>query len=296
MHHCIHNFPLLQSSPFKSLDPDHTHTSSYCTLLSWVDPSSSLIKILLAFYRTIESFPNAINHSAQPLALISPPVDCGRPPLLSGTIPSVPHLPSTSASPSPHIRNLLPTMAKTPVPSSTPMFSTSIFSSNAASRPTTRDGSDPSSTVSHTLAKDRKASFSRKSSLSGSRRRGSSFGNGPNAYVTDAAAPPALPEYALAAAAKVVPRADVGKQPSDHPVQTPGSAGEGFGMLTRTNTGSTTYFGAMPAGAAYVGVPGSGMGVGAGLMLQQQESILIHQQITDLANKRIATLDYLRKT
>ena len=183
-------------------------------------------------------------------------------------------------------------MPKTPITSSTPIFSTSIFSSNAASRPTTRDGPDPLSTAPHLLTKDRKTSFSRKSSLSGSRRRGSSFGNGPNAYVTDATAPPALPEYALAAAAKVVPRGDVGKQ-HDHSVQTPGSAEGGFGMLTRTNTGSTAYF---PASAAYVGIPGAAVGAGAGLMLQQQESFLIHQQITDVANKRIATLDYLRKT
>ncbi|KAF5260944.1 hypothetical protein FOXYS1_8402, partial [Fusarium oxysporum] len=87
---------------------------------------------------------------------------------------------------------------KTPNNTGTPIFSTSIFSSNAASRPTTRDGHavDPLNTT--ILPKDRKASFSRKASLSS--RRGSSFGNGPNAFVTDATAPPALPDYALSAA------------------------------------------------------------------------------------------------
>lgn len=169
------------------------------------------------------------------------------------------------------------------------MFSTSIFGNASSSRPTTRDGVDPLSGPPNLLTKDRKTSFSRKSSLSGSRRRGSSFGNGPNAFVTDATAPPALPDYALAAAAKIVPRAEVGKQ-GDH-VQTPVSADGGFAMLTRTNTGSTAYLAtAGPPGAAFAGIP-----PGYSAMWQQTEANMIHQQIVDVANKRISTLDYLRK-
>ncbi|CAM1509447.1 Fc.00g031860.m01.CDS01 [Cosmosporella sp. VM-42] len=183
---------------------------------------------------------------------------------------------------------------KTPISSSTPIFSTGIFSSNNnSSRPTTREGIDPLSGPPH--LKDRKASFSRKSSLSGSRRRGSSFGNGPNAYVTDATAPPALPDYALAAAAKVIPRGDMGK-PGDHSVQTPSSADGGFAMLTRTNTGGTAHMAAtMPTHSAFAGMPGGGVGAGVGMFLPPTEVGVVHQQITELANKRISTLDYLRK-
>ncbi|KAM0424462.1 hypothetical protein ACHAPT_010386 [Fusarium lateritium] len=181
---------------------------------------------------------------------------------------------------------------KTPNSTGTPIFSTSIFSSSsnaAASRPTTRDGHgvDPLNTNLPNLLKDRKPSFSRKSSLSGSRRRGSSFGNGPNAYVTDAAAPPALPDYALAAAAKVTPRPDIADGPGHHsqPI-----ADLGIQMLSRTATGSTLHLGSgMASHAPANGAPGT-TGV-----WQQSEASIMHHHVTDLANKRISTLDYLRK-
>ncbi|KAJ4267169.1 hypothetical protein NW762_003270 [Fusarium torreyae] len=174
---------------------------------------------------------------------------------------------------------------KTPNSTGTPIFSTSIFSSsnNAASRPTTRDGHavDPLNTN-----KDRKTSFSRKASLSS--RRGSSFGNGPNAYVTDAAAPPALPDYALSAAAKVTARPDIpgGEATAHHP--TPSTDSQ---MLSRSATGSTTLH----------GVPSTPMGimpngsVGTAGMWQQNEASIMHHHVTELANKRISTLEYLRK-
>ncbi|KAK2671343.1 hypothetical protein RAB80_013765 [Fusarium oxysporum f. sp. vasinfectum] len=153
---------------------------------------------------------------------------------------------------------------KTPNNTGTPIFSTSIFSSNAASRPTTRDGHavDPLNTT--ILPKDRKASFSRKASLSS--RRGSSFGNGPNAFVTDATAPPALPDYALSAAAKVAPRPD-GVESAAAPVEPQ--------MLSRSATGSTTLHGGDRA--EYADWDNAEWGG------------------WDLANKRIATLEYLRK-
>ncbi|CAG7558868.1 unnamed protein product [Fusarium equiseti] len=164
---------------------------------------------------------------------------------------------------------------KTPNSNGTPIFSTSIFS-NAASRPTTREGQSVDPLL---LPKDRKASFSRKASLGS--RRGSSFGNGPNAYVTDAAAPPALPEYALSAAAKVARPSD-----SEASQTTPTEA-----MLSRSATGSTTLHGVpstplgfMPNGA-----------VGTAGMWQQNEASIMYHHVTELANKRIATLEYLRK-
>ena len=180
---------------------------------------------------------------------------------------------------------------KTPNSTGTPIFSTSIFSSSsnaAASRPTTRDGHgvDPLNTNHpNTLIKDRKPSFSRKSSLSGSRRRGSSCGNGPNAYVTDATAPPALPEYALAAAAKISPRPDLAE--GHHLPQAPDL---GIQMLNRTATGSTIHLGGgMASHGTSNGAPGT-TGV-----WQQSEVSIMHQHVTELANKRISTLDYLRK-
>ncbi|KAH7173314.1 uncharacterized protein B0J16DRAFT_188808 [Fusarium flagelliforme] len=165
---------------------------------------------------------------------------------------------------------------KTPNSNGTPIFSTSIFS-NAASRPTTREGQSVDPLL---LPKDRKASFSRKASLGS--RRGSSFGNGPNAYVTDAAAPPALPEYALSAAAKVARPSD-----SEASQTTPTEA-----MLSRSATGSTTLHGGVPS--TPLGFMPNGA-VGTAGMWQQNEASIMYHHVTELANKRIATLEYLRK-
>ncbi|KAG5662558.1 hypothetical protein KAF25_004976 [Fusarium avenaceum] len=175
---------------------------------------------------------------------------------------------------------------KTPSSAGAPIFSTSIFSSNAASRPTTRDGVDPLNTnISNILPKDRKASFSRKASLSS--RRGSSFGNGPNAYVTDAAAPPALPDYALAAAAKVTGRPD-GENTASHSISSADPQ-----MLSRSATGSTTLHGGIVPNTP-IGIMPNGA-VGTSGMWQQNEASIMHHHVTELANKRIATLEYLRK-
>ncbi|KAF5647995.1 hypothetical protein F52700_1209 [Fusarium sp. NRRL 52700] len=170
---------------------------------------------------------------------------------------------------------------KTPNNTGTPIFSTSIFSSNAASRPTTRDGHSVDPLNTSILPKDRKASFSRKASLSS--RRGSSFGNGPNAFVTDAAAPPALPDYALSAAAKVAPRPDGVETAQPVEVQ----------MLTRSATGSTTLHGGIVPNTP-IGIMPNGA-VGTSGMWQQNEAGIMHHHVTELANKRIATLEYLRK-
>ncbi|KAF5000443.1 hypothetical protein FGRMN_1774 [Fusarium graminum] len=176
---------------------------------------------------------------------------------------------------------------KTPSSTGTPIFSTSIFSSNTASRPTTRDGHavDPLNTnLPNILPKDRKASFSRKASLGS--RRGSSFGNGPNAYVTDAAAPPALPDYALSAAAKVTPRPD-GDNPGSHSISSEPQ------MLSRSATGSTTLHGGIVPNTPMSIMPNGSVGTSG--MWQQNEASIMHHHVTELANKRIATLEYLRK-
>ncbi|EFY91186.1 hypothetical protein MAC_02857 [Metarhizium acridum CQMa 102] len=201
----------------------------------------------------------------------------------------------------------------TPTSSATPTFppfSVGIFTNPSSfSRPTTRDGSiDPLHPPPHSppppiptsgpVKESRKASFSRKASLSGStRRRGSSVGStaasNPNAIVTDAAAPPALPDYALPAAAKVQSRDRRDMGSVDDGVRSPVSptgGSSGLASMSRTNTGAGSYF----PPPTPVGVPSSLNGAAAGTW-QQSEASMIHQQITDVANKRISTLDYLRK-
>lgn len=199
----------------------------------------------------------------------------------------------------------------TPTSSSTPTFppfSVGVFTNpSSLSRPATRDGSIdplhhppphspppiPTSSSAHPK-ESRKSSFSRKSSLSGStRRRGSSVGSTgtSNAIVTDAAAPPALPDYALPAAAKVQSRdrRDIGSV--DDGIRSPVSptgGGSGFGSMGRTNTGG--YF----PPPTPIGV-NSVLNGGASTMWQPSEASMIHQQIIDVASKRISTLDYLRK-
>ena len=67
-------------------------------------------------------------------------------------------------------------------------------------------------------------------------------------------------------------------------------------MLARTNTASTAHVPAsIAAHSAFAGLPGGAVGAGVGMMWPSTEVGVVHQQITDLANKRISTLDYLRK-
>ena len=162
------------------------------------------------------------------------------------------------------------------------------------SRPTTRDGaSQPSSQPPAVLPKDRKPSYSRRSSFSSQRRRGSSATGSSDAIVTDATAPPALPYYALAAAAKVATQQS--REPDSYaagePLRSPSSHDDGFGprMLHRTTTNTS-------ANSGY-GIPITPAGPVAqvGGFWQQHEDKITHQQITGLANKRINFLEYLRK-
>lgn len=167
-----------------------------------------------------------------------------------------------------------------------------------------RDAADPlppppltqshSTTSITTAIKDRKPSFSRKAaSFSGPRRRGSSAtGSTSSAIVTDAAAPPALPDYALSAAAKVAPSRDAA-DPSPLPLRSPASPPDGgfARMLSRTATSASTNMPPPPP------TPVEGRnGGGGGTFWQPNDIGVVHQQIVELANKRIATLDYLRRT
>lgn len=186
----------------------------------------------------------------------------------------------------------------------TPTFASASYFTNGAtspSRPTTRDGSSPSAggglfagvglpqpPQSQAQAKDkeRKTSFSRRSSLSSSRRRGSTATTGAsNAVITDAAAPPALPDYALSAAVKIPSQKD-----NRDAVRSPVSP-EAYGL----NTTSLTRTGSNNAGTMQPLTP-SGLGPGISpTQWHQPEASMIHQQIVEAAHKRISTLNYMRK-
>jgi len=110
--------------------------------------------------------------------------------------------------------------------------------------------------------------------------------------VTDAAAPPALPDYALSAAAKIAPSRDAA-DPSALPLRSPASPPDGgfARMLSRTATSASANMPPPPP------TPVEGRNGGGGSTFWQPNDIgVVHQQIVQLANKRIATLDYLRRT
>lgn len=126
--------------------------------------------------------------------------------------------------------------------------------------------------------KDRKSSFGRRASFSssplkGKRRQSSSAANGPQ-IVSDL--PPALPDLATLTAAR--------RDNNDLAVQSPTSVDSFSRMLSRNNT-------LPPEGHAVPKVPPS---VPSSISLPLESSV-IHQHIQEMANKRISTLDYLRK-
>ncbi|KAI3535320.1 hypothetical protein CABS03_05814 [Colletotrichum abscissum] len=195
-----------------------------------------------------------------------------------------------------------------PTTANAPFFSSSFFSSSSSkSRPGTSSGEPPEKSQSqpppqpspffppplqpqssgpNVLLKDRKNSFGRKTSFSSpnkssSRRaNSSSSGGGGNVVVTDRNVPPALPDFALAAAAKITRDADN--------IQSPASADSFSRMLSRTQTGSTSLAPSdrlqpPPTSATHPN------------MWQSSESVVLHMQMQEIANKRISTLDYLRK-
>ncbi|KAI0879062.1 hypothetical protein GGS24DRAFT_496188 [Hypoxylon argillaceum] len=193
----------------------------------------------------------------------------------------------------------------TPLQGAMPFFSTNIWgtssksdlnslapaqgatgNTNSKSRPGTSSGGDQSREHS------RRPSFSRKPSLSSpskAKRRASSSasnagGGGGEQIVTDATAPPALPDYALSAAAKIS---------KDDAVVSPTSVDSFSKMISRTMSA--------PSNGLYQtmsGVAGAAVGTTSpksSVPTLPTEIPSLYNHIQDLANKRIATLDYLRK-
>ncbi|KAH8671454.1 hypothetical protein BX600DRAFT_510125 [Xylariales sp. PMI_506] len=194
---------------------------------------------------------------------------------------------------------------------STPFFNTNIWTSgnsssparepSGRSRPSTSHGSSIDETsssklllsdrLSGGLTKEpdrRKNSFgSRRSSVSspskGKRRRASSAANGgPDQFVTDASTPPALPDFAAAIGAA----SKLARQTSDGAAQSPESPRRRLARSTAHMSTPIMVYG--PATTP----PISQGAAAAGLV----ESNIIYQHIQEVANKRISTLDYLRKT
>ncbi|KAI0967382.1 hypothetical protein F4678DRAFT_251805 [Xylaria arbuscula] len=155
--------------------------------------------------------------------------------------------------------------------------------SNSRSRPGTSAGGDQSREHS------RRPSFGRKSSLSspskGKRRASSSASNGGGGgdqIITDATAPPALPDYALAAAAKISRDPDV--------IVSPTSVDSFSKMISRTMSA--------PSSGLYQtmsGVSGNNLSPQSSIPMLPTETPSLFNHIQDVANKRISTLDYLRK-
>lgn len=159
---------------------------------------------------------------------------------------------------------------------------------NSRSRPGTSSG-DQSKDHSRRPSFGRKASFS--SPSKGKRRASSSVSNGGSGgeqIITDATVPPALPDYALSAAAKIT------KDPDN--IVSPTSVDSFSKMLSRTMS--------TPSGGLYQtmsGVSGTTMTNATTTSPQSTAPILVsetpslHSHMHDLMNKRISTLDYLRK-
>ncbi|KAH7325703.1 hypothetical protein B0I35DRAFT_421015, partial [Stachybotrys elegans] len=178
--------------------------------------------------------------------------------------------PLPSSAPSPVI--LRPPLFVQPPPPPPP---TSADPSSSAAPPLT-----PGSSTSHGggFFRDRKASFRRSSFSSAVRRRASSntSNSSTEGFVTDAAVPPALPDYALSAAGKVF---HLARPPtnSGHTDDSPASPESKAKMLGRTTTSSSGYFPPEQTLSA------------------PYEANMLFNHITEVANKRISTLDYLRK-
>ncbi|KLU86532.1 hypothetical protein MAPG_05544 [Magnaporthiopsis poae ATCC 64411] len=156
------------------------------------------------------------------------------------------------------------------------------------SRPSTSDPTESSGqTDQHKHARDRRPSFSlsRRPSFARLRRGSTSNGSGGDGaggggrngffVVTDHSTPPSLPDNAALAAHTTTQR-DPGPSP-------PLSADSFSRMLTRTAPSSANGYAPSQLAPSLSGTTVQG------------ESSLVHQHIHDMANKRISTLDYLRK-
>ncbi|RDA92139.1 hypothetical protein CP533_6058 [Ophiocordyceps camponoti-saundersi (nom. inval.)] len=187
----------------------------------------------------------------------------------------------------------------TPTTTPSPFLNLSIFSPPSASsapRPVTRDGTEAPSPRQQHHHYHLPHGLVRKASLSAfsSRRRRSSLSSpgSPSAtYFTDAAAPPALPDYALSAAAKV--------QQGRSPVRSSDSGSASIKAPSRMlatampPSGPVAVNGSSASGSSAPTVTAAP--TSSSSIWQPSEASVIHQQIAELATKRISTLDYLRK-
>ncbi|KAI0550001.1 hypothetical protein F4679DRAFT_225190 [Xylaria curta] len=202
--------------------------------------------------------------------------------------------------------------SSTPVQGTIPFFSTNIWgtsskselnlaqggnggitnSNNSRSRPGTRDGDQPKE-------HSRRPSFGRKSSLSspskGKRRASSSTANGGGSgggqIITDATVPPALPDYALAAAAKISKDVDA--------VVSPTSVDSFTKMISRTMSAPSNGLYQTMSGISGASVPTTATTTTtspqSSVPMLPTEMPSLYNHIQDVSNKRISTLDYLRK-
>ncbi|KAI1113534.1 hypothetical protein F5Y14DRAFT_208513 [Nemania sp. NC0429] len=168
---------------------------------------------------------------------------------------------------------------------------------NTRSRPGTSSGADQpkeSKEAKESRDHNRRPSFGRKPSLSSpakSKRRASSSasnaaGGGGGHIITDATAPPALPDYALSAAAKIARDTDA--------IVSPSSVDSFSKMISRTMSA--------PSNGLYQTM--SGMSSAAATSSTSPKSSVptlptempsLYNHIQDVVSKRISTLDYLRK-
>ncbi|RYP62734.1 hypothetical protein DL769_007193 [Monosporascus sp. CRB-8-3] len=138
-----------------------------------------------------------------------------------------------------------------------------------------------------TKDRDRRPSFGRKASFSSPRaRRRASFSasNGTAHIRTDASAPPAIPNFALAAAAKLSRDTEAVLTPAITPTDPLAKATSG-----RPAPAPATAMNGLHSAATSPPTIQTGQGSSA------EASFAVHQHIHELANKRISTLDYLRK-
>lgn len=150
----------------------------------------------------------------------------------------------------------------------------------------------------------------------------SAASNSNNTIFTDGSSPPALPDFAIANAAKlsrdltadglasaslssssssVPPRASSGsygssannKKPHDG-VNKKTNSMDSAGAYMQSGGRTLNRSGTLPVNG-YATAGGGMMPPPSAAGLQQGESSMVHQHITEMANKRISTLEYLRK-
>ncbi|ETS81004.1 hypothetical protein PFICI_06006 [Pestalotiopsis fici W106-1] len=184
--------------------------------------------------------------------------------------------------------------------SAAPYFTNNIFyngfsssrETGKRSRPGTSNGNSERLNTSTTPApKERKSSFGRRRSSSltspskGKRRPSSSAAANGGQFVSDDTKPPPIPIPTLSAYTKLVKENEVA-------ALSPTSPDSFSRMLSRNTPSSQSGFGNMAGVAPPSFPPHQGSVSGPSL---PQESNIIYSHLQEIANKRISTLDYLRK-